>query len=499
MDRYKKKKWLPAAVAIAFLSFFADKTIAAPWIDPGEQQLRHHVQVLADAGVITTPITTWPLPWAAIAGDLERATPAAWPASVGWSLAYVKFYLDRAQSRLNLQARVATQGDPVVFRHFGADQREENEASGEIDWLGKHLAARLRLTWAPEASDDKEYRLDGSYVAGVLGNWGVSVGAIDRWWGPAWQSSLILSHNARPVTAVSLQRQASTAFETPWLSWIGPWSFTAFAGQLESNRAIPDAKLLGARLALKPFQGLEIGLSRAVQWGGDGRPQDWDSFWNAMIGNDNADTETTFGDNEPGNQLGAADVRFGFPLANTYSAVYLQYAGEDESGGFPSRGFVMAGVESAFEYGNIFHRIAAEYSDTLVGAHNGDERPNVAYEHHLYHSGYRYFGRTLGSTFDNDTRAVSLLVDHYLSGESQLSWRIGKLDLNRDRLNRNNGWGGSPFMADDSLIWAEISWSFVISSVKVSTSVYNVDQPFHWNNQKIDGTGFGLALEYRPD
>lgn len=478
------------------LLLMASAVSAAPWIDPGEEQLRHHVQVLADAGVIRAPITTWPLSWGAIAPDLETAGTARLSDAEQWSLAYVKFYLQRARNSVSLYARAGAASEPVVLRDFSSDQREQHELHGKADWTGEMLAARLAVTWAPDATDSKVYRFDGSYLSGLLGNWAVTAGAIDRWWGPSWQSSLILSNNARPVPGVSLHRQGSQAFDTPWLSWIGPWTLTMFAGQLESDRAVPNAKLLGARLAIKPFSRLELGFSRTAQWGGDGRPQDWDSFWNATIGNDNGDTEEVSGANDPANQLGAVDLRWNFSLLDTQSALYLQYVGEDESGGFPSRGMDLAGLETAFSTGAVFHRIALEYADTMAGAHSG-KRPNVAYEHSTYLSGYRYYGRNMAPTFDNDTRAVSLLVDHYFATGSQLSWRLAKLNINRDGLNRSNGYGGSPFQVDDTAILAEIRYSHVIKDFKVSTSVYNVDQKIQWEDETIDGTGFGVAIEYQ--
>lgn len=471
---------------------------AAPWIDPGDEQLRHHIHVLADAGVIAAPVTTWPLPWAAIATDLDVADESSLSDSVRWSLAYVRFSLRQAESSSSFRTRGGLRPDPVLFRDFGSDQREEKELQGELDWHGDRLAVRLQFTTAPDATDGKEYRLDGSYVAAVLGSWSVNVGALERWWGPAWQNSLILSNSARPVPAVSLQRQIATPFETPWFRWMGPWSFTAFAGQLESSRAVPDAKLLGARLALRPFTSVEIGFSRVAQWGGKGRPQDWGSLLDLLQGNDNVGDDGIDDTNEPGNQIGGVDVRIGFPLAGTHSALYGQYVGEDESNGFPSRGFFVVGAESAFPFADLFHRLSLEYADTMVDAH-GDNRPNVAYEHRIYQSGYRYFERPLGSTYDNDTRAVSLLLDHYFGSGAQLSWRIGRLALNRDGGNRSGVWGGSPFQAEDRFLWAEICYSFIMKNVKISTSVYNVGEEFYWNDQKIDGTGIGLAIDYKPE
>lgn len=474
---------------------------AAPWIDPGDEQLRHHIEMLADAGVIRSPITTWPIMWGAVSRDLEQAKDQSLDDATLWSLAYVRFALNRATEALNLTAYAGGRSDAAAIADFANDQREQNEARGEADWVGEHLAARLRLAWVPDATDGKDYRYDGSYVAGLLGNWSLSAGAIDRWWGPGWQSSLNLSTSARPVNSVQLQRNFSDPFETRWLSWIGPWTLTLFAGQLESESAVPDAKLLGARLAFRPFSSLELGFARNAQWGGEGRPQDLDSLWDLVVGNDNGDDDgydpVVDPANDPSNQLGAVDLRWSFPLLQTRSAFYLQYTGEDESNGFPSRGMDLAGIETAFASRNLFHRFALEYVNSMAGAHT-DPRPNTAYEHSVYLSGYRYRSRPIGASFDNDTRALTLMGDHYFTDGDQISWRIIQVALNRDGENRNNGWGGSVFAAEavDTLL-LQASYSIVIKNFKISTSVYNVDEEIMWNDESINGTGAGLAVEYR--
>lgn len=496
MDRTVLKcLMLVAAVSVA------EQLRAAPWIDPGDEQLRHHVEVLADAGVIQSPVTTWPLMWGAVSRDIEQSEHLELSESVQWSLAYVRFALKQSSDHVNLNAYAGMRSDPAAVTDFSSDQREQNEARGEADWLGEHLAARLRLTWAPDAIDDKEVRFDGSYVGGLIGNWSMSAGAIDRWWGPGWHTSLNLSHNARPVNAVQLQRNFSDPFETRWLSWIGPWTLTMFAGQLESERAVPDAKLLGARLAVRPFQALEIGFSRNAQWGGKGRPQDLDSLWDMVIGNDNGEDQgddlAAARETDPSNQLGTVDFRLNFPLLQTQSAFYMQYTGEDESNGFPSRGMDLAGIETAFASRDLFHRFALEYVDSMSGAH-GDSRPNTAYEHSTYQSGYRYRSRPIGATFDNDTRAWILSGDHYFADGDQISWRVLQLDLNRDGSNRAGVWGGSAFGADAvETLLIQASYAIVIKNFKISTSVYNVEKEIFWNNEKIDGTGVGLAVEYK--
>jgi hypothetical protein len=56
---------------------------ADPWARPGDLALRHDIQLLADAGVIKSPVSAWPIPWATIAADLagEPLPPSLPPCS----------------------------------------------------------------------------------------------------------------------------------------------------------------------------------------------------------------------------------------------------------------------------------------------------------------------------------------------------------------------------------------------------------------------------------
>ena len=55
-------------VLVAF--FGAGVTDASPWLDPGDTGIRNEIQLLADAGVIKSPVTTWPMAWADVAREL---------------------------------------------------------------------------------------------------------------------------------------------------------------------------------------------------------------------------------------------------------------------------------------------------------------------------------------------------------------------------------------------------------------------------------------------
>jgi len=387
---------------------------AQPWIPPGDLALRHDLQLLADSGIIKAPINAWPLSWGDIARDIGRVDPAA-ELNVNQQLA-----LERLRSR----AEVATRGrkiggsvrasvaeDGRILRTFEDTPREEAELTGGFNWTGDRFAANLQVTAVEDPSDDKDIRFDGSYFGVALGNWMISANAMDRWWGPGHEGSLILSNNARPIPAISFQRNYSRPVDINRLRWVGPWTAQIIYGFLEEDRAVPNAHFVGMRLGFRPIPKLEVGLSRTAQWCGDGRPCDLDTFLELLSGiRDNIkDPDTRQGD--PGNQLAGYDLRYAQDILGRSYAIYAQMIGEDEAGGLPSQYLGMIGLETNghFERLRMGFRIHAEWADTRCGGVS-DTSPALrcAYNHGTYRTGYRYRGRVIGHAAEGDGLMFSL-------------------------------------------------------------------------------------------
>jgi len=335
-------------------------------------------------------------------------------------------------------------------------------------------------------------------MTGVLGNWVVSAGAVDRWWGPGWQDSLILSNNACPVPGVALQRNRSDPFERRWLSWIGPWQLSLFAGLMESERAIPDSKLLGLRFSLRPVSSLEIGLTRA-QWGGEGRPESLHSLLELLFGNDNVDKEKApdgtllTQTDEPGNQLAAIDWRWSFEMADVPGSFYGQLVGEDEAGKLPADTFFQVGVDGAFLFRNSHNRVRLEYTDTV----NSSPDLNITYEHAIYLSGYRYKGRPLGASFDNDTRAITLAADHFLDDRYGVTWCISHIELNRDGTDVFPP-GGNVLSATEQELWnLNLSVTRYFEQLQLAVGFDYLSEPLQVHGQQVGRFTPTLELGYR--
>jgi hypothetical protein len=413
---------------------FARMAYADPWLAPGDEGLRSDIQLLADAGILRGPVTTWPLSWPDVARDVQAANESEFDGSTAAALMRVRRLSRDASSNgfagLGIRARGTNQ--PASLRTFDDSPREDGELALRASWLTDHFAANLQGSVVADPDDDQQFRVDGSYVGVNVGNFMISAGFMERWWGPGWDGSLILSTNARPIPSLTLERNYTDPFESKWLSWIGPWRASIAVGEMEgSDVAVPDVKYLAMRVNFKPRPWLEFGLTRTAQFCGGDRPCDWDTFKDVLFGRDNY----VEGDDpleEPGNQMAGYDMRLRSPWKALPVAFYTQWIGEDEAGGLPSKFIGQFGLEfwGASPLGG--YRLRAEYADTVCGFNSAAPEFNCAYRHGIYPQGYAYRGRIIGHSLDNDGRMFSVAGLLTRTNGDVLSVTLRTAKLNRD-------------------------------------------------------------------
>jgi hypothetical protein len=303
-----------------------------------------------------------------------------------------------------LKAELFAESDQKnIPQNFGDHQKSQYQGALELNAGGENWDVRLRANAEkdPQIDNNQDVNLEGSYLAGKLWNQWLIAGQIPTYWGPGHDGSLIRGDASRPVYGFTMQRAGQSAFESKWLSWIGPWQYQAFGGQLDDYRAVPDAKLIGLRLTAQPLPYLELGASRAIQWGGEGRPQSFSSLWDAMIGKDNVYGETP----NPSNQIAGFDGRLNLqPLIQVPISLYGQYAGEDEAGGLPSKKMYLAGLDYSSAVKAMPYQLYAEWADTRT---NGEAR-GISYHHSVYTDGYYQHGYPLGHAMGGDGQMVSV-------------------------------------------------------------------------------------------
>ena len=437
------------AIFIFSFSVLINTSFAAPWVEPDDLALRNDIQLLADAGIITAPVTTFPLMWNAIKSDILSAKSYLLTDEQNQALSHVIFSYKYASRHANITKKsVYLASSANRFTSYGNDNFDKGNIELSDEFFVGNLAGKLQVNYRiglddnPELNQGSDMNLDGSFLAYKLGNWVISAGAIERWWGPGVDTNLIMSTNSRPLPAITITRDNSEAFETPWLSWAGPWTLTAQMAQLEGDREVPDTLMWSTRGTFRPFRGLEIGGSWSFQWAGEGQPSSMKDFFKILFGskecaNDQPDCDPELNTFQ-GNHLAGYDIRWSDTLFDLPYAVYFQTIGED---GSPNAGLItdkadMYGIETRF---TLFEqRVLAniEFTDTQVACNGDDPTLNCFYEHGTYKSGYRYYRRTMGSTYDNDAKTiVATFLMQTTAGNSWLL-KFRKAQLNTDNVDR---------------------------------------------------------------
>ncbi|MET1253589.1 capsule assembly Wzi family protein [Aliikangiella maris] len=420
------------------------KLQAEPWINTQDSWLRAEIEILADYGIIRSPISTYPLPWSNIIRDIEREIdkPTSQP------------YLETMQSVLQIgkqattlrshkSIRLGVSQDESVFRSFGDITRAKTEFAIKRSSVTKHFAWNIEVTRQRSDFDNKDTRLDGSYIAGIYGNWITSIGKIERWWGPGWESSNILSNNAKAPLGIAIQRNYTESFDNRALRWLGPWNLNAFVAELDDNFHIKNAKLTGFSLTIKPLDSLEVALRTSALWGGKDivgvdnngkniyqqRPESFDSLIDLFIGNqfcgefvDNqCDDEYSLN----GDRIAGFDLRWRLPLDNPLNVYYAQY-GESETQLIPAKQVTQLGLSSSFKFLGSYWKWYLENSQTSNSQHN------ELYFSQTYPEGYEYHQRMIGSTFGKRFKVNSFGIYSKINWHNSVGLKLIEMQFNQN-------------------------------------------------------------------
>jgi hypothetical protein len=435
-----------SAACLAVAASFGALTCApaaradAGWFESGDAALRADLLLLNDAGVILYPVSQWPAPRAGVRHALANAKEhLAVNAAVSGALSRMRHRLDAGAGRTRRAsiAMTATGGQAARLRDFDTLGREDAAVGVNLGYDSGRVAVSLNVSTVTDPADDQRLRADGSHATVRWGNWLISAQTLDRWWGPAHESSLILSNNARPMPTLAVERAEARAFESPLLSWLGPWRFSFAISQMENERQDIDRPLFMAwRVVVMPFDKVELGFSRTAQFCGEQLACTLETFGNMLAGNDNVGFDAT-PENEPGNQMAGFDIRWASPIGNWPYAIYSQFIGEDESSYLPAKYLGQFGLEvwKPLATGGIA-QLYAEYANTTCsGLSSNGPYDNCAFAQGRFNvEGYRYRGRVIGHTTDGDSESYALGGQLTTAGGDLWSAKVLGAKLNRDAI-----------------------------------------------------------------
>ena len=232
-------------------------------------------------------------------------------------------------------------------------------------------------------------------------------------------------------------------------------------------------------------------------FGGEGRPEGASTIWNALIGRDNGQLE----ENDPGNQLASIDARYGFAIGQQSMGLYAQVMGEDEAGAFPARKSWLLGADWTTQLFKAEQQWFVEYTNTLADDFLGDAMPNITYDHSRYRSGYRYYGRSMGASFDGDAEVVTLGAFNFFDSGANLTAKVTYARLNKEG-------GTRTIVPNDDIFYTVpgLDQNVAILDVGYGTGMLNgwLDLTFQATDKKIqyqggekDQLSLGAAWTYR--
>ncbi|KAB7895190.1 capsule assembly Wzi family protein [Rouxiella sp. S1S-2] len=445
-----------------------------------DNDLRSDLTWLADRGVIQLSLTTWPISQDAVEQALKKAHP---------SYSSEQLAIERVQERmrtLKSDARItgfASTDKPGLPQGFAQTPTANNKLSLAVNQSGEWWDVHLQGNWEgnEQIGSPSHINPNNSYGAVKIWDQWLSFGQTPQWWGPGYEGSLIRSDAARPLTGFMLQRDSQAAPTTWWLNWIGPWQYQISASQMSQYTSVPDTKIIGGRLSFSPWRSLELGASRILQWGGQGRPESFGNFWDGVIGNDN----TTANDpNEPGNQLAGFDFKYKLePTLGIPISFYGQMIGEDESGKLPSANMYLGGIEGHHSWNKDAINWYLEAHDTRT---NGS-RTGYSYTHHIYKGGYYQQGYPLGDAMGGDGRLLAAKTELVTEDNQRWSVRVAYVKVNPENEQIN-----SAFPHADTLKGVQLGWGGdVYRSVRLNLGLWYTDA----NNSDSNDVGASAQLD----
>lgn len=445
--------------------------IYAAGLVSGDNALRSDLAWLNNSNIISINLSTWPLSQEEIVRALSAAKNKQTPGA--------ETVITRVQSRLSelnspLRIKTWTQSAKSSLPPgFSASRTSANGVGAALEFSGESWDINLQGQREHDRYIDDITRgnLNGAFGGINVFNQWVAFGEIPQWWGPGNEGSLIRSDAARPVVGFIMQRAEQSAFDSPWLAWMGNWQYQLSAGQLRQYHSPQAPKLIGGRITFTPVDSVETGFSRIMMWGGKGRPNDMASFRDAFMGRDNTGSQAR----DPGNQMAGADINWKlFTLTGLPLSLYGQVIGDDQAGVLPSHNTFLAGLQGNHLWGNRQVNWYLEGADTRSGL----KKTGIIYYHYCYQEGYYQQGASLGDAMGGDGTRFSAKAEMVLENEQRVSTRLMWARVNRDSQAINDRY---PYA--DTLKGAELGWSAPLShEVTLGLGAWYVDSKTQQND-----------------
>jgi hypothetical protein len=300
---------------------------------------------------------------------------------------------------------------------------------------------------------EDKFTLDGSYLQYTRGITTFGVGSVDRHWSFSKNTSLILSHNARPSKSVYLKLKNKLDYN--WLPSSSHWSLEIFNGLTDDDPNDIKPMILGVRTIFSPTKRLDFEFVQTSQWGGKGYDKGISALSTAAFRDTNDDKNANI------NKMAGFGISYLIDNNLVPLRIYAQAVGEDEAGSLPSCYAYLAGLEWSNTKIKYPTTLGIETVDTRIKkTSHGNCGSNTFYNNNVY--SYTNYRNTIGAAIDTESTSFEFFGYSQLSQDISIKYSTKAVTINdKDwpdhRLSRNRKTG---LINSIGIIWTQNNLKF---------------------------------------
>lgn len=269
----------------------------------------------------------------------------------------------------------------------------------------------------PKFDSANQFRFIEAYGTISMMGWNTTFGKQSLWWGQARSGSLMFSNNAEPITMLRLSR--SDAFKLPSvLGWLGPIRMEAFMGRLQGHSYPAHPWIHGEKFVFKPTENLELGFSRTVVFGGEGRPFTFNLLYKSYFSVGGVNNSAGF---DAGDRHGGFDFSYRVPGLRKWLVIYSDSLSDDDPSPLaaPRRAAMNPGIylPQIPKLPKLDFRAEYAYTDLPSGRSVGGR---FIYWNTAYRDSYTNDGNLIGSWVGREGRGLHLSSTYWFSPQKKI-------------------------------------------------------------------------------
>lgn len=361
----------------------------------------------------------------------------------------------------------------------------------------------------PAPSVDQFDMLDG-YVGLQLGNWQITFGKQEQWWGPDEGGSMLFSNNAEPIEMLQINR--TTPFTLPsFLARIGPIRAQYFLGRLGGQQWVYSSAngfagswaqplsdqpfITGEKLSIKPTPNLEAGFAVTTLFAGTGIPFTLHSYLKALFPVSNGLPGSS---KDEGDTRGEFDFRYRLPFVRDWATFYADGFTDDE----PNPLWGLSMDKSAFDSGLYFSHLPKlpKLDLRIEGVFTDNPNPNPVLQHGFFYSndrfrsGYTNDGNLIASWIGRQGQGAQAWSTYWFTPKTNLQFGYRHQKVSREFVSGGGTltdagvstsiWAGHDFSVTGAFQYEK--WNFPVLAAAPQTNLTSSVQVTFW--PKLRGT-----------